>query len=260
MLGCQLVFHCPDSSASRASSVYVHRSGTPGNVHVTDNLAVAEDPSRETDATVTPGFNGPMPGDERLKQIIDCCAGGAHERQRRKILALRPAASAAAAWSAVLPSGPGFGLGGNIPHPATARTRVSSTYPRRAGAETVGWPHSRHRAILPPCTSVGSVAAMGIYAKRPARMIGQLFGDGFVLLWTVGWAIVGIFVHRVIEVLATPARETARTATRLAENFARPRPKPPRCQSPVSSYGVPRRCCGDPRQLDHLCQRPGRQH
>ena len=80
---------------------------------------------------------------------------------------------------------------------------------------------------------------MGIYAKRPARMIGQLFGDGFVLLWTVGWAIVGIFVHRVIEVLATPARETARTATRLAENFARPRPKPPRYQSPVSSYGVP---------------------
>jgi NADPH-dependent glutamate synthase beta subunit-like oxidoreductase len=60
---------------------------------------------------------------------------------------------------------------------------------------------------------------MGIYAKRPAKMIGQLFGDGFVLLWTVGWAIVGIFVHRVIEVLATPARETARTATRLAENF-----------------------------------------
>jgi hypothetical protein len=60
---------------------------------------------------------------------------------------------------------------------------------------------------------------MGIYAKRPGRMIGQLFGDSFVLLWMVGWAIVGIFVHRVIEVLATPARETARTATLLAENF-----------------------------------------
>jgi hypothetical protein len=60
---------------------------------------------------------------------------------------------------------------------------------------------------------------MSIYAKRPGRMIGQLLGDGFVLLWTIGWAIVGIFVHRVIEVLATPARETARTAVRLAENF-----------------------------------------
>jgi hypothetical protein len=61
---------------------------------------------------------------------------------------------------------------------------------------------------------------MGIYAKRPAKMIGQLFSDGFVLLWTIGWAIVGIFVHRVIEVLATPAREIARTALRLAENFS----------------------------------------
>jgi hypothetical protein len=60
---------------------------------------------------------------------------------------------------------------------------------------------------------------MGIYAKRPAKMIGQLVGDGFVVLWTIGWAIVAIFVHRVIEVLATPARETARTAMRLAENF-----------------------------------------
>jgi hypothetical protein len=66
---------------------------------------------------------------------------------------------------------------------------------------------------------MSSVAAMGIYAKRPAKMIGQLAGDGFVVLWTIGWAIVAIFVHRVIEVLATPARETARTAMRLAENF-----------------------------------------
>ena len=45
-----------------------------------DNLAVAEDPSRETDATVTFGFTGPMPCDEWLEQIVDCCAGGAQER------------------------------------------------------------------------------------------------------------------------------------------------------------------------------------
>jgi hypothetical protein len=66
---------------------------------------------------------------------------------------------------------------------------------------------------------MSSVAAMGIYAKRPAKMIGQLFGDGFVVAWTIGWAVVAIFVHRVIDTLATPARETARTAIRLAENF-----------------------------------------
>jgi hypothetical protein len=81
-------------------------------------------------------------------------------------------------------------------------------------AQTAG-----HRAILPSAPSMSSVAAMGIYAKRPAKMIGQLVGDGFVVLWAIGWAIVAIFVHRVIEVLATPARETARTAMRLAENF-----------------------------------------
>jgi hypothetical protein len=66
---------------------------------------------------------------------------------------------------------------------------------------------------------MSSVAAMGIYAKRPAKMIGQLVGDGFVVVWTIGWGIVAIFVHKVIEVLAAPARETARTAMRLAENF-----------------------------------------
>jgi hypothetical protein len=66
---------------------------------------------------------------------------------------------------------------------------------------------------------MGSVAAMGIYAKRPGKMVGQIFGDGFVLLGTAGWAAVGIFVHRVIEVLAIPARETAEAAVRLAENF-----------------------------------------
>jgi uncharacterized membrane protein YciS (DUF1049 family) len=66
---------------------------------------------------------------------------------------------------------------------------------------------------------MSSVAAMGIYAKRPAKMIGQLFGDGFVVAWTIGWAIVAIFVHRVIDTLATPARETARAAVRLADNF-----------------------------------------
>jgi hypothetical protein len=61
MLGCQLVIHCPDSRISLASVVYTHRSGTPGNVQLNDNLALADDPSRETDPTVTLGFNGPIP-------------------------------------------------------------------------------------------------------------------------------------------------------------------------------------------------------
>ena len=45
---------------------------------------------------------------------------------------------------------------------------------------------------------------MGIYAPRPGRLAGQLIGDLFVLSWGVVWALVGIFVHQVIEVLAMP--------------------------------------------------------
>ncbi len=60
---------------------------------------------------------------------------------------------------------------------------------------------------------------MGIYATRPARLVGQLIGDAFVVGWLLAWAGAGIFVHRMVAVLATPARETARTAARLAANF-----------------------------------------
>src|SRR6478735_8956990 len=60
---------------------------------------------------------------------------------------------------------------------------------------------------------------MGIYASRPGRLLGQVLSDVFVIVWGVVWALLGIFVQQTIEVLATPARETARTAARLATNF-----------------------------------------
>jgi hypothetical protein len=60
---------------------------------------------------------------------------------------------------------------------------------------------------------------MGIYASRPGRMVGQLLSDVFVLVWTVVWALIGTFVNAAIERLAAPARETARTAGRLAGDF-----------------------------------------
>ena len=60
---------------------------------------------------------------------------------------------------------------------------------------------------------------MAIYASRPGRLAGQLIGDLFVLGWGVAWALVGILVHQVVEVLAVPARETARTASRLVTNL-----------------------------------------
>jgi hypothetical protein len=60
---------------------------------------------------------------------------------------------------------------------------------------------------------------MGIYSARPGRLAGQIFGDLFVLGWTVVWAGIGIFVNQVIAVLAIPARETARTASKLMDNM-----------------------------------------
>lgn len=60
---------------------------------------------------------------------------------------------------------------------------------------------------------------MGIYAERRGRLVGQVVGDLFVLLWSLVWALVGVFVRQTVAVLAGPARETARTATRLAGNF-----------------------------------------
>jgi hypothetical protein len=60
---------------------------------------------------------------------------------------------------------------------------------------------------------------MGIYSTRPGRLAGQIFGDLFVLGWTVVWAGIGIFVNQMIAVLAIPARETARTAGKLMDNM-----------------------------------------
>src|SRR5665809_62982 len=60
---------------------------------------------------------------------------------------------------------------------------------------------------------------MGIYSTRPGRLAGQIFGDLFVLGWTVVWGGMAIFVNQMIAVLAIPARETARTASKLMDNM-----------------------------------------
>jgi hypothetical protein len=61
---------------------------------------------------------------------------------------------------------------------------------------------------------------MGIYASRPGRLIGQVLGDLCVLAWGVAWGLVGVFVQQTIAVLAGPARDAARTASRLAGDFS----------------------------------------
>mgnify|MGYP003694702495 CR=1 FL=1 len=208
----------------------------------TTTWRVAVEPSRDTDPTATVGFSGPIPGDERLEQLV-------HRWRRRsrrdgigeRSFALRAAASAAAACLERRRCGSDAEAEGTFRiRPAPGRGRAAGI---QSGSDrTLGMPvgrTQRHRVILPLASAMGSVADMGIYAKRPARMIGQLLGDGFVLLWTIGWAIVGIFVHRVIEVLATPPGRQRGPQSDWPRTFDRPRRKRQRCQSPVTSCGGP---------------------
>src|SRR5512132_1584044 len=132
MLGCQLVFHCPDSLDSLASVWYAQLSGTPGNVQLNDKRAVAEDRSRETDATVTLGFRGPIPLTNGLNRSLTAVPVEPTKGNGDRSLALRPAANAAAARSGVSPLESGFSLGSEIPHPASATARISSRHPYRA--------------------------------------------------------------------------------------------------------------------------------
>lgn len=60
---------------------------------------------------------------------------------------------------------------------------------------------------------------MGIYSTRPARLAGQIFSDLFVVGWSIGCGVLALLVHGVVAALAVPARETARTATRLMDNM-----------------------------------------
>lgn len=60
---------------------------------------------------------------------------------------------------------------------------------------------------------------MGVYAQRRGRLVGQVFGDLFVVVWAVVWAIIAVFVRQAVAVLAGPARQTVRTATKLATDF-----------------------------------------
>jgi hypothetical protein len=104
----------------------------PGNVQLNDKLAVAEDRSRETDATVTLGLRGPIPLTNGLNISLTAVPVEPTKGNGDRSFALRPEASAAAARSGVSPLESGFGLGSEIPHPANATARISSRHPDRA--------------------------------------------------------------------------------------------------------------------------------
>jgi len=61
---------------------------------------------------------------------------------------------------------------------------------------------------------------MGIYARHPRRLVGQVSADLFVLVWSVVWWLVSRLVRSAVLNVATPARETADAATRLSAQVA----------------------------------------
>ena len=114
-------------------------------------------------------------------------------------------------------------------------TTASSTNPK--STKGCRWSDDRTQDTGPSChLAVWVVSRPSIYAGDPGRMVGRLFGDGFVLLWTVGLSHrPGIFVHRVIEEVATcPGNRGQRRDWQRTS--ARPRPKLPGCQSLVSNW------------------------
>lgn len=61
---------------------------------------------------------------------------------------------------------------------------------------------------------------MGIYAAQRGRMVGQLVADAAVLVWSLAWALTGMFVDQAVSTLAGPARDAARTAGKLSADLS----------------------------------------
>lgn len=60
---------------------------------------------------------------------------------------------------------------------------------------------------------------MGIYARRPWRLLGQLTADIAVVAWGIIWWFVGRFVDGAVRAVAVPARRTAETASSMGAEF-----------------------------------------
>lgn len=58
---------------------------------------------------------------------------------------------------------------------------------------------------------------MRIYARPGWRMARQLTADAFVLVWVIGWGLVGRAVNGLVDQLAVPARKSADTARELSD-------------------------------------------
>lgn len=66
----------------------------------------------------------------------------------------------------------------------------------------------------------GHTGGMGFYARPSWQLVRQVVSDVFVVLWTLVWWQVSRFAADAVSAIATPAREAARAAGRLRDDFA----------------------------------------
>lgn len=60
---------------------------------------------------------------------------------------------------------------------------------------------------------------MPIYARRSGKLARQITADVFVVCWTAIWALLGVWVHRLIAATADPIRRGADAFSQLAQDF-----------------------------------------
>lgn len=61
---------------------------------------------------------------------------------------------------------------------------------------------------------------MGFYARPSWQLVRQVVSDLFMVVWTVLWWQISRFAAGSVSAIATPARETARAASRLRDDFS----------------------------------------
>lgn len=65
----------------------------------------------------------------------------------------------------------------------------------------------------------GQTAGMHLYATSPVRRTRQVLADLSVLLWVVGWVLVGRWVHALVMTLAAPAEPLRDAGTSLSSRM-----------------------------------------
>ena len=81
--------------------------------------------------------------------------------------------------------------------------------------------HTPHRGRVTPRWrgSLRTMPALKLYADSPARRLQQLLADAGIVVWTIGWILVGRALHGVVLLLARPSQELSDGSAGLADRL-----------------------------------------